>query len=59
VDKPGGSEFVAPPSLRHEKDCPACRFGTLQKKRDGWACIDCGAKFTADALEKIENAKKK
>jgi ribosomal protein L37AE/L43A len=58
TDKPGGSEFYAPASHKHEKDCPACRYGTIRNKLGAWLCIDCGAKFSREALEKIEKAKK-
>lgn len=57
VDKPGGSHFAAPASYRHEKDCPACKFGTLRMKAKAWLCIDCGARFSTEALEKIAKAK--
>ncbi len=38
----------SPKSLRFEKDCPKCRYGTLRKWFDkatgamiGWRCMDC------------------
>ena len=50
TDKPGGARFVAPRSYRHDRDCPRCRYGTLQTvgrwQGNRWEsfdrCIDCG-----------------
>jgi hypothetical protein len=52
--KPGSN--YAPPTLRYEKDCPFCTFGTLSAKtyagRPYWVCEDCGHSFKPESLQK-------
>jgi hypothetical protein len=34
------------------KDCPACKYGTLEAlKEDNWFCIDCKKEFTTQQLK--------
>lgn len=43
-----GMAYYAPDSLRYLKDCPKCKFGSMDRrasddpKADFWVCADCG-----------------
>jgi transposase-like protein len=49
---PAGMGYWVSSTLRHLKDCPACKHGTMDRRerRDtsgklfwsGWVCADCG-----------------
>lgn len=56
---PAGMGFYVGASYRTLKDCPTCKYGTVDLRptdRDNpdgekvWRCADCGATFAADAL---------
>lgn len=51
---PAGMPFFAPGTLRYEKDCPRCIYGTLRRVDhehwQGWFCIDCKWEITDLAL---------
>lgn len=60
-EKPGGAHFSAPLSKRYLLDCPCCRYGTLEDKKNDsakMACIDCGQEFTKEQLRKLGVLKK-
>ena len=55
VDKPGGAHYQAPGgNYASLTDCPACKYGTLERCPDGsvW-CIDCKKRFTVAELRAL------
>lgn len=44
----------------HLKDCPKCKYGTIDLRRDKdgqvlfWECADCHARFTEEQLAKAK-----
>jgi tRNA(Ile2) C34 agmatinyltransferase TiaS len=35
------------------KDCPGCKYGTLDPNGDKWKCADCGREYTTTQLHDI------
>ncbi len=44
ADKPAGCHFQTP-GLTNLIDCPACKFGTLDRCGEVMKCADCGKEF--------------
>lgn len=48
---PAGMAYYARYSHRNEKDCPACKYGTVVHREDEkWQCIDCNKSWTKTEL---------
>ncbi len=48
---PGGTRVISyGTGYAHLRDCPNCKFGTLDTHRSGMKCADCNQEFTPKQL---------
>ena len=51
---PAGMTYsLAGVRLTNLTDCPGCKYGTLDRKKHGMKCADCGKEYTIEELHRL------